>query len=962
MRITTFLAILGCLLALAGAADEHRPKKKEKRNLEHSLSQYHAGGPHSYRLERRISTGPQQLSIQPPPQYFLGPSRPYRKDNGQSLVTENGFASDRGGHGDTIYIPHKPFIKVVEKPVYIKEPEPIIEIIIKESNVTLPAPPTEAPPPPPKKKKEEVQVFYVKYRKNPNGYGKDAVIYDKPVPAISPVIPDEPEPQEEWKDPGYNSYGNDVTEAPRKTTTLRTIIKPDSEVYHSPGNNVKVTFGKEGFDYSKRASKPEDYPGPSVAPEGRQLSSFSNVYFKRPGSSFHASASEYRPEFRAPQPYRPFNSFPHPPSQHSNRPPSREFNNRPPPSFFPSSKPHSSSSSSFPSFSHSISHPPPSQFQSQHRPSPTSQPAPPQFHSHASFGEVPSPGQRKPVPYTPFENIRPSPPAFSQPLPSTEPKHQSFNAPAPTHHSLPQVKPHVQFRPETHITTQQLPASRPAPSFAEVNNQFKVVDSPKTLQLSHSFNQFNSQQPNFQSAGSNQYQPINNARTPEKIIPPGGELVAALPRFEQHLIVDPTTGQLTPADQAQQHQQPQQHRQPQSQQQLHQQSQQQFQQQSQQSFTSNTQFAKQAKSPSFQQIPQQYFQQGNSQNSFINQHPNVVSQRSYSTTPAPTTTTPVSTTAEPENHSTTTKDPKVLEAQLPDEVPDDLREQLLSSGILNNADISILDYDKVGDIPLSALPPDQLANFYGAGGAQQLAAAGSEPVPQVAALTAPKSLAPSDDQEMEAEESEISEVLAKPDQGAEVKVVKYDPETEKGRQVQEAYISDDAQQVDPVVLNDNSYNRYLPLKVNGTQFPIPDAPELKGKRITSVVVLAPITYDFASTRKTRSTDSSSDIDLIQSEPLKKLLNEPTAENYKQFLDSENKTAAAKQSIILLVTGPSSPSTEKEIFMYDIATKTVSKLSGELSSAFVEAAEANSDDETTSSDKVETKITPDSTAK
>lgn len=44
-------------------------------------------------------------------------------------------------------------------------------------------------------------------------------------------------------------------------------------------------------------------------------------------------------------------------------------------------------------------------------------------------------------------------------------------------------------------------------------------------------------------------------------------------------------------------------------------------------------------------------------------------------------------------------------------------------------------------------------------------------------------------------------------------------------------------------------------------------------------------------------------------------------------------------------------------MYDIATKSVSKLSGELSSAFVEAAEANSDDETASLDKVETKISP-----
>lgn len=37
-------------------------------------------------------------------------------------------------------------------------------------------------------------------------------------------------------------------------------------------------------------------------------------------------------------------------------------------------------------------------------------------------------------------------------------------------------------------------------------------------------------------------------------------------------------------------------------------------------------------------------------------------------------------------------------------------------------------------------------------------------------------------------------------------------------------------------------------------------------------------------------------------------------------------------------------TEKEIYMYDIATKTVNKLSGELSAAFVEAAEANAEEE------------------
>ena len=134
-----------------------------------------------------------------------------------------------------------------------------------------------------------------------------------------------------------------------------------------------------------------------------------------------------------------------------------------------------------------------------------------------------------------------------------------------------------------------------------------------------------------------------------------------------------------------------------------------------------------------------------------------------------------------------------MNAQLPDEVPDDLREQLLSSGILNHASISILDYDKVGDIPLSALPPDQLANFYSAGGAQQIQGAGSDPVPAFA------------ERDFDTEGSEIHEVTVKPE--VQMKVVRYDPESDRGQQVQEAYVKDDATQVDPVVLNDEKYNR-----------------------------------------------------------------------------------------------------------------------------------------------------------
>lgn len=66
---------------------------------------------------------------------------------------------------------------------YIEAPEPIIEIIIKESNETLP---TSAPikQTPTKKKKEEVQVFYVKYNKDE----KKGLVIDDPVAGMNNFI------------------------------------------------------------------------------------------------------------------------------------------------------------------------------------------------------------------------------------------------------------------------------------------------------------------------------------------------------------------------------------------------------------------------------------------------------------------------------------------------------------------------------------------------------------------------------------------------------------------------------------------------------------------------------------------------------------------------------------------------------------------------------------------------------
>lgn len=260
-----------------------------------------------------------------------------------------------------------------------------------------------------------------------------------------------------------------------------------------------------------------------------------------------------------------------------------------------------------------------------------------------------------------------------------------------------------------------------------------------------------------------------------------------------------------------------------------------------------------------------------------------------------------------------TEDPKKLEeerrkkeerrkqnvAALPKEVPDDLREQLLSSGILSNADIQILDYDKIGDIPIENLPPEALANF-------RQVAAGSEPVPSVVRP------------DKEAEDavpsaSENREVVADLGRNTadqmEMKVVRFNPESKEGVRVASNYMKEDATQLDPVVLNDSKYNRYLPLKVAGAQFPVPDVPELRGRNVTSVVVLAPVDYEFLQ-RKEGYQDSISrsagpvlevqGVHFIAGDTLKTLVKVPTTENYRRWLEKENSTSVDKQSVVLLV--------------------------------------------------------------
>lgn len=296
----------------------------------------------------------------------------------------------------------------------------------------------------------------------------------------------------------------------------------------------------------------------------------------------------------------------------------------------------------------------------------------------------------------------------------------------------------------------------------------------------------------------------------------------------------------------------------------------------------------------FQQSNQQHFGQnhqsnqqqfGQSQGHFIQESSTTQKPQRPSTTEAP-------------KPDTTTKD---YSLDLPDEVPDDLREQLLSSGILANAQISVLDYDKIGDTSLQDLPPEHLANFFNAGGGSQIA--GSEKFETIVKPDGEK-VAVQYAQTVKKHpqyKNADKQTLPKKEK-VDLKVVRFDTNAQKSP-VADKYIDTESTVLPTVDLNDQVYNRYLPLKINGAQFPIPDVAELKGRRISSVVVLAPVDHpDVAEDRSERSdTEDTKQIRFIAGDALKSLIKKPSTENYRRWLEREGKTEVDLQSVVLLVT-------------------------------------------------------------
>lgn len=997
---------------------------------------------------------------------------------------DSGASASEIGLSSLNYGPPPPHNTVYGSPDYYKEPEPIIEIIIKESNESLPAPPP--PPQPPivaKAPKEPVQVFYVKYKKNPNSYGdKEDIIYEPPVPAITPADPvgesETPSAFTTEPSPVYNY----VTGPPAPSTTYRTIIKPDSEVYH--GTGLKVTFGKpESADWNPSADRAQNRDSASEASDTHPNKAKTNGagefkrsfvqpsaptlvdYQRNNNNNFEPSPIAGRPqfdEFNAPnqnvdhvpqlqsrkpgqqvQNYfredNPRPNFPgqipvfnqqFKPSPQQNRfegvaeqRPVENFRNqqqfnRPPnfqqvqlnirqsnanQQFNHQQQPHNN-----PHGHQQFVNNNPQQLNNQHGhqqfnnlPPFVNQPRQPDFQLNpptrnvVNFQERPvqnnerpfvsKPFENRPVSSKPFENrpvldgrpfdnnpfeSRPTPdrhfenrpfdngpvqnrPFENQPVHSKPFENRPIlfdrpfdgrplqNRPIENRPIQPDNKPFdnnrqnqgiVNYRPHKPPTPQNIPLN-PNPSFVP-NDRRPTVPPPQlpstyntqpigtkhTVDLAFSPLQQQQQHQQFQQQQlqqqlfQHQFEPVEN-RSPANSNPTSFQQPSSvkqqqfvseinhspIPQYQQQqqsvkqqqFNTDTKSSlapqiQITPSNsfELEPKQQP-----AQSGQFIEL-----YNKYSPTQTEKNTlrsehvpwQVANQPQSSFKPQQQQEYYKERLSASTVKNtidttsksisktteKPPSYVTmqykERSTSTVNPVTTTTSSSTSTSTNGVKNITKTDSKNIASLPDEVPDELREQLLSSGILSNADIQILDYDKVGDIPIESLPPEALENLYGQG---------SAPVPSI--------------------------VLPPNKSNVQMKVVKYDPSTEEGRKIENSYVDrPKSQTLDPVILNDKGYNRFLPLNINGTHFPIPDSPLLKNKAIASVVILSPVGYDLSDDQSRPSRNTAvqvKGVHFIVGDIVKSLVKNPNKHNFETWLEKEKSTPSDEQSVVLLVT-------------------------------------------------------------
>lgn len=211
-----------------------------------------------------------------------------------------------------------------------------------------------------------------------------------------------------------------------------------------------------------------------------------------------------------------------------------------------------------------------------------------------------------------------------------------------------------------------------------------------------------------------------------------------------------------------------------------------------------------------------------------------------------------------------------------------------------------MDYDQVGDTSLQDLPPEHLANFFNAGGGTQIGASN-----KVISVLKPNGDSIDEKIKTLKNDKEVAKILESAKklpvkkEDVNLKVVRFDAQSQKN--LPEQYIQKDSKVLPSVNIDQGNYNRYLPLKINGAHFPIPDVEELRGKKISSVVVLAPVNGNDDDTRYERDTLETKQIKFVAGDSLKNLLRKPSTDNFKKWLEKEQKTNPDLQSVVLLVT-------------------------------------------------------------
>lgn len=1028
-----------------------------------SLIQFSVPSPSSS-ISRRISTGHNNNNNHEPRAYFTTKYDTTINGNYNSNNVPSSYSNVQYTRQDPLYPgvnnnfethetnfigDHSPYVRHQ----YIEAPEPIIEIIIKESNESLPAAPLQQLP---KKPKEQVQVFYVKYKKDEH----NGLVIDDPVPALSPTAyhQENSEESDEDYDGEQTAYAAVTPGTPLKTTTLRTIIHPDSEKYHS-NSGIQVTFNTEDKSQSAQHNYQEYIEESALRPVVvNARSALANFDVSTSQQQFQRQIQSNAIE-QQPQRHR-FESFQNQPQSHI-RPhqfvsaslqlpmqntPSQPFRNTPerppffdrqppqsPPRFFPNQQYYESKNKSPPPSFAAVDdtnrpffRPPQFAQQTSTKLRPQ-KPIPIPIHSYQqeqqqqtafnrppqSFGPPPQPPQSQlQLPVNNYQTFnKPNPPNSVQDF-KTKPTQQQQQ---PLHYvfpltqlSLPSQSPPITFASQRTPSTEQPNFNQQIQQQQQQQQQIQQQQQQQQLQQqqqqiqqqqyqqqqqqrqaqlqqqqqqTYNFNQQQQQQP------SQQYPVDPEVNEFQKFVP-GAELIQSVPKYEQHITqtvplsqinqpfarpistqlqnapapVAPSASesaiynhQLIQQNQKQQYtnvQPIQQSSSPQIVLPIQQTHQQQVNSYQFDSTSKKPQIVLSQRPPIQKLIPgqsvstladevfptlenQQYWYQKNQnlpalrnatfnrpQYSDVGERSKYSVQQSISVTQASpslgtqkmasiatsTTVRSTTTTEEP----TTQKVAKKPAIELPDEVPDDLRQQLLSSGILDNADISVLDYDKIGDVPLESLPPEHLANFYGAGGGAQISSSNKiltvvRPNGDKVAVSQSRA---EEKKNKGAEESASGKSSLAKKQNVELKVVRFDASNQKS--VTDQYIRPDATVLPTVDLADRQYNRYLPLKVNGAQFPIPDVADLRGKKISSVVVLAPVDNlqsvgDEAvdgdgndDARVERDIIDTKQIKFIAGDPLKQLLKKPTKDNFKKWLDKESKTDIDSQSVVLLV--------------------------------------------------------------